>query len=235
MVPATTKGAVKLQFDGEIVRGYAPQPPGEVPTLRWDIFLNEIFIFNYASKKLQNALRLDGSNFSTDCVDKNFVLNGKYQTLRLWHFPWRLLFLRQYLLEHAPADVLKVSAGSNARAVTYHALLGSRLSLRSRLQQSRGAGTYHKRNVWWFAWRKNFLSSHFVENSVPFKRSAFSEFSMLAFRQKIFLANHLSEALVRSCSSTESSFELTPSNCNLASSGRGTGGILSYRLVFFSW
>ena len=73
---------------------------------------------------MQNALRLNDSNFSTDCVDKNFVLNGKYQTLRLWHFPWRLLILRRYLLEHGPADVLKVSAGSNARAVTYHALLG---------------------------------------------------------------------------------------------------------------
>ena len=33
---------------------------------------------------------------------------------------------------------------------------------------------------------------------------------MLAFRQKIFLANHLSEALVRSCSSAESSLESLP-------------------------
>ena len=114
--------------------------------------------------------------------------------------------------------------------------LWSRFTLHWRQRQSRGAGTYHKHNVWWFAWRKNFLSSHIVENSVPFKRSAFSEFSMLAFRQKIFLANHLSEALVRFCSSTESSLEShSHSNCNftIAFPWRNMGGVLY--LIAYRW
>ena len=76
----------KLQFDGVSSKLLSAEEQERTnASLRW--FAKKIFCLKASIENSLNALRLNGTEFSTKCEDKKFFLHANHQTLRLWYVP----------------------------------------------------------------------------------------------------------------------------------------------------
>ena len=114
-------------------------------SLRW--FAKKIFCLKASIENSLNALRLNGTEFSTKCEDKKFFLHANHQTLRLWYVPApRLCLCRKWRVKRLHKGERKVTALAFEPALTFKTSAGP-CSSRYRRKTSSRQGKCHKRSV----------------------------------------------------------------------------------------